>query len=198
MAPSEGTVTDRKGPTGGAARKRDLSVSTARANVVGPLLVLYLAYGALWGFGVSFEIWGLEGFAGLAVLYAVGAVALAIGVVAHELLHGLSFVLIGKQPLENVKLLGFQRETLTPYARCKVPVKARAYRWAVAMPGLVLGVGPSLIGIATGNGWVMVFGLFFLFAASGDALILWLMRGVRRDEFVEDHPERAGCYVLEG
>ena len=194
-------MADHGGPADRAANKRDLSVSMARANVVAhllvlpPMLVLYLAYGALWGFGIRFEIGGL---AGPAALYGVGALTFVVGVVAHELLHGFSFVLIGKQPLANVKLLGFQRETLTPYSHCKVPVKAGAYRWAVSMPGLVLGVAPSLFGIATGNGWVILFGLFFLFAAAGDALILWLVRGVGGDELVEDHPRRAGCYVIEG
>ena len=135
-------MADHGGPADRAAnKKRDLSVSMARANVVGPLLVLapmsvlYLAYGALWGFGVRFEIGGLAGLPGLAALYAVGALALVVGVVAHELLHGFSFVLVGKQPPANVKLLGFQRETLTPYSHCKVPIEAGAYRWAVAMPG---------------------------------------------------------------
>ena len=77
-------------------------------------------------------------------------------------------------------------------------MRARVYRWAVAMPGLVLGLFPSLVGIATGNGWVLLFGLFFFFAAAGDALILWLLRGVGGNELVEDHPERAVCYVIEG
>ena len=180
--------------------KGDLSVSMGRANVVGPLLVLppmaalALAYVLIWGVGIVLEV----SFGKLAVVYGVGAVVLVAGVVAHELLHGFSFVLIGRQPLANVKLLGFQKETFTPYSQCKVPVRARAYRWAVAMPGLVLGIFPSLVGIATGNGWVLLFGLFFLFAAAGDALILWLLRGVGGDELVEDHPEKAGCYVLEG
>ena len=34
-------------------------------------------------------------------------------------------------------------------------------------------------------------------AAGGDWLVLWLLRGVSPGAFVEDHPTRAGCYVLE-
>lgn len=191
---------DHQRTTSQTTGKKDLSVSMARANVVGPLLILppllalSLAYVLIWGMDVVVDasLWELAAF------YAVALVILIVGVVAHELLHGFSFVLIGKQPLENVKLLGFQWKTLTPYSSCRVPVRARVYRWAVAMPGLVLGLAPSLLGIITGNGWVMLFGLFFLFAAAGDALILWLIRGVGSDELVEDHPERAGCYVLAG
>ncbi len=193
QAASQANNTSRK-------NKRDLSVSMARANFVGPLLILppfltlALAYILLWGVDVVVE----ASFWELAAFYAVALVVLIVGVVAHELLHSFSFVLIGKQPLENVKLLGFQWKTLTPYSSCRVPVRAWAYRWVVAIPGLVLGVAPSLAGIITGNGWVMLYGLFFFFAAAGDALILWLLRGIGGDELVEDHPERAGCYVLEG
>ena len=65
------------------------------------------------------------------------------------------------------------------------------------MPGLVVGLLPSLVGIATGNGWIMLFGLFFTFAAGGDLLVLWLIRKVDAKVLVEDHPTNAGCYVYE-
>jgi len=62
----------------------------------------------------------------------------------------------------------------------------------------VLGLLPSLVGIVTGNAPIMLFGLFFTFAAGGDALVLWLIRKVDPNALVEDHPTNAGCYVLEG
>ncbi len=40
------------------------------------------------------------------------------------------------------------------------------------------------------------FGLVFTWVASGDAMILWMIRGVSPDTVVEDHPERAGCWVV--
>jgi hypothetical protein len=43
----------------------------------------------------------------------------------------------------------------------------------------------------------MAFGLLFTFAAGGDALVLWLLRGVAPHRLVEDHPTRAGCFVWE-
>lgn len=64
------------------------------------------------------------------------------------------------------------------------------------MPLLLLGVLPSLLAIVGGQGGMMAFGLFFTFAAGGDMLILWLLRDVPGDALVEDHPVRAGCYVL--
>jgi hypothetical protein len=35
-----------------------------------------------------------------------------------------------------------------------------------------------------------------LVAASGDAIIIWLVRDVPRDHLVVDHPDRAGCLVV--
>ena len=44
---------------------------------------------------------------------------------------------------------------------------------------------------------IMIFGLLFTLASGGDLLILWLIRKVKPGEFVQDHPTRAGCYVIE-
>jgi hypothetical protein len=64
------------------------------------------------------------------------------------------------------------------------------------MPGLLLGIAPSIAGVISGSAVLAAFGLLFTIAAGGDFLILWLLRGVHAGALVEDHPERAGCYVL--
>jgi hypothetical protein len=38
--------------------------------------------------------------------------------------------------------------------------------------------------------------LIFTLAAGGDALILWLLRGVPAGRLVRDHPSKPGCLVL--
>lgn len=180
----------------GSFERRDLSVSMGKANLyvllttLPPTVVLAAVYVWLWG------IEGPDGFTDLVIVYGVGIALVAFGVVAHEAIHGLSWAYFGGKPLSAIKF-GFQLKTLTPYAHCKEPMRARAYRIGGAMPGLVMGIPPSLAGIATGSGWIMFFGLFFTFAAGGDALVLWLIRNVDAEAFVEDHPTNAGCYVYE-
>lgn len=174
--------------------KRDLSVSMVQANVYAlvflvPVALLALVYLLIWGdiyFSVLFGPWPVF----------VCVVVFVVGIVAHELLHGLSWVYLGRKNWSAVEF-GFQWKALAPYAHLKESVEVRAYRWAVAMPGLMLGILPSLVGLATGIGLVMVFGLVFTLAAAGDALILWIIRGVETGKQVEDHPSRAGCYVIE-
>lgn len=118
----------------------------------------------------------------------------AAGIVVHELLHGLAWMLGGQLPFSKMKF-GFQVKTFTPYAHCTVPIPKSAYVFGTLIPLIVLGVMPFLVSLVNGNGWVLLFGVLFTFAASGDLLIVWLIRSAPFDALVEDHPENAGCYV---
>lgn len=121
---------------------------------------------------------------------------LVLGSILHELIHGFSWAYFGHKPLNAIKF-GFQWKTLTPYAHCHEPMEVQAYRLGGIMPLLVLGLLPSLIGIGSGNGWLMFFGFLFTMAAGGDLLVLWLIRDVKPGQIVEDHPTQAGCYLIE-
>jgi hypothetical protein len=179
------------------ARRRDVSISMAQANLYGLLLLipagalLVLPYLALWGGAAFGDAWQTVADN---LLPALGC--FAAGIVAHEGIHGLSWMIFGRKPRRAIRY-GFKLKTLTPYAHCTEPMDARAYRLGAAMPGLLLGVGPWLAGLATGHGPTFLFGLLFTLAALGDAMILWLLRHVPPTAQVIDHPTRAGCYVIE-
>jgi len=176
--------------------KRDLSVSMAKANLYGlmvlPLVVLQsILYLGVWGSERFFD--GLAIMFGKLVYFMLIFIA---GTILHELIHEVSWSYFGKKPLNAIKF-GFRLKALTPYAHCKEPLGVRAYRTGALMPGFVLGILPSGIGIITGNGWIMIFGLLFTLASGGDLLVLWLIRKVKAGELVQDHPTKAGCYVIE-
>lgn len=176
--------------------QEDRSVSMGRANVwalaVMPPLVALLLVPFFWLYGWQ-------------PLYAVTDAALqrplvpvlvfVAGVLAHEGLHALAWWWAARLPWRDIKV-GFQWKTLTPYAHARVPMPARAYRIGAATPGVVLGLVPGAVGLATGDGAWMLFGVLFTLAAGGDALILWLLRGLAPGRLVADHPTRAGCYVV--
>ena len=117
-----------------------------------------------------------------------------VGIVLHELVHGLAWMAGGQLPFAKMKF-GFQWKTLTPFAHCTVAIPKAGYVFGTLMPLLLLGVMPFLISLINGNGWLFLFGVLFTFAACGDLLIVWLLRGVSWEALVEDHPENAGCYV---
>jgi hypothetical protein len=112
----------------------------------------------------------------------------------HEGLHGLGYRLGGARPGE-VKY-GIQWARLMPYAHCEIPLTARAYRLAGALPGLVLGVLPAVVGLCSGWGALTLFGVLELGLAGGDASLLWALRRVPGDARVIDHPTEVGCRIL--
>lgn len=176
--------------------KEDLSIPLDKANVYSlgislPLAVLLtLAYLMVWETDRLRE--GLNALFGNFFIFLA---VFAVGIVLHELIHGLTWMIAGHKPLSAIKF-GFQARTFTPYAHCTEPMKVNAYRLGAAMPGILLGLLPALTGILNGNGWLFGFGILFTVAAGGDFAILWLLQDVESDKLVEDHPTQAGCYIL--
>lgn len=177
--------------------KTDLSVSMNKAAIYSlvisiPIVVLFgWLYSLRWGFD-KFML-GFDVFFGNFFLFFI---VFAVGIIVHELIHGFSWMVAGKKPFSAIKF-GFQVSSFTPYAHCKEPMNVNAYRIGAFMPGLLMGILPSLLAILTGDGWLMVFGILFTTAAGGDFFILWLIRKVSKEKLVEDHPTQAGCYILE-
>jgi len=174
---------------------REAVISPAAANVialplmVGTALAVGAAYWALWG-APALQA-GLERAFNLWLFIPV----FLVGVLVHEALHGLGWWRFGRVPWSAIRF-GFIWRALTPYAHCTAPLPVTAYRWGTALPGLLTGVLPVALGLATGAGVVLVLGAVLLTAAAGDALVLWVIRGVPGQARVLDHPSKVGCYVL--
>ncbi len=115
--------------------------------------------------------------------------ALIISISTHELLHGIGYNLGGA----NWSQIKFGVHGITPYAHCTVPLDVSDYRLAVALPGLMLGLMPAVYGLLIGSFPILIYGVFMTSAASGDALILWLLRDAPPEAKVLDHPSKIGC-----
>jgi hypothetical protein len=50
--------------------------------------------------------------------------------------------------------------------------------------------------LAKGNALLMVYGIFFSIAAGGDIQSVWLLRKLKRNQLIYDHPEEIG-FILE-
>lgn len=179
-------------------KSNNYTLSFAAANayalaLIIPIVVMFLVpYG--WVYGTATLGTDLFHFFETPILFLV---AVVIGTLAHEAIHALCWSWLDEIPWSKIHF-GFKWKLLTPYVHCPEPVEVSNYRWGVAMPGIVLGVVPYLASLALQNGWLLGFGLFFTLAASGDILILWLLRGVRNGIKVQDHPELVGCKVMSG
>jgi hypothetical protein len=175
--------------------KRDLSISMLRANVLALFIMIPVA---ILQFSL-FALWNGDGEASVTLNLLnmlIFALIVAASIVAHEFIHGLAWVVFGKKPFSAVQF-GVQWKVLTPFAHLKEPIEVHGYRVGGFMPGFILGILPFLLSLILGNGGLLWFGVLQTAAASGDWLILWLLRKVKSGTMVEDHPSRAGCYVYD-
>jgi hypothetical protein len=177
------------------AAQDDRSVSMLAANLLvllsaGPVVAaLALAYAARWGTASLLQgVWGL-------LEPRVLLLAVLPGVLAHELIHAATWAVFARRPLSAIRL-GIRWQSVSPYAHPRDPMPVEAYRAGAIMPAIVLGLGPALAAIALGAPRLMAWGLFFVLAAGGDLVVLWLIRRVPAGRHVRDHPTRAGCQVL--
>jgi len=77
--------------------------------------------------------------------------AILAGIVAHELLHALTWALASALRHDHLRF-GVNWRYLMPFAHPTAPLTARAYALGSAAPGLVLGVVPGVVGLAAGAG----------------------------------------------
>ena len=118
-----------------------------------------------------------------------------LSIVVHELLHAVGYVWVGGVPRTAVKF-GFSWRGLAPYAHCHEPMTARAYRTAVMLPGLILGLLPAVLGLIIGSFGLTIFGAIMVMAAGGDLAVLLAIRDVPPTAIVRDHPTKVGCEVV--
>jgi hypothetical protein len=166
------------------------------ANVISlglfiPIIFIPSAF-FIWIWDIELLINGFGIFVSRPLIFLAGFFGL---IILHELIHGLTWQWISGINRDEIEY-GFKWKILTPYAHVKIPIELQSYRWGAAMPGILLGLLPTILGLALGNGLIFLIGLIMTAAAGGDILILFLLRNDSSPAFVEDHTDNAGCYVL--
>lgn len=122
-------------------------------------------------------------------------IVVACSAVIHELLHGFGWNIFARVPWQSIsfrpswRVMGF-------VAHVNVPVPTPAYRASAALPALVLGVLPIVLGFVTGFGLLVLWGLFFLLECFGDMAVLLAMHKVPSRAWVLDHPNKLGCRIV--
>ena len=172
--------------------KRDISIPMNEAASKSLLIAIPIAILQAIPF---FLIYGFPAIPAKVNIIVYGFLLL-FGILVHELIHMFAWALFAKKSLEAFKL-GFQWQSLTPYAHCKEPMDIQPYRIGSFAPGLLLGILPWLVSLFTGDILLFFFGFLYTTAAGGDFLILWIIRHIKPNTLVEDHPTNAGCYIIE-
>jgi hypothetical protein len=151
------------------------------------LIVFLLPFLLIWDFE-SLKI-GYKAFLKSILFILVG------GIIIHELLHGLTWAVFVKGGFRQLKF-GINWRYLAPYAHFKKPLKVKIYLAGALMPLLILGIIPAVGGIISGNGFFLLFGIFFTWAAAGDILASIRLFQLPMNVLVQDHPEKLGFIIF--
>jgi hypothetical protein len=140
--------------------------------------------------------WGITfGFNG--PNYLLGFIAFVVLIVAHEAVHALGWIVFAGVPVQKIRF-GIAWKTLSPYAHSMVAMPAGGYRIGVILPLIITGIIPVIIGTLTNTGWLTMSGAILVSGAVGDLMVLRVIRTIPGDAMVIDHPQNAGCYVIDG
>jgi hypothetical protein len=116
---------------------------------------------------------------------------LIIGIILHELLHGIVFSIYAKKGYKSVKF-GVLWKVLTPYCHCKEPLKVREFIIAALTPTVALGLVPSVISMFIGNIELLLFGILFFAAGAGDLMLVSSILREKESALIYDLPDEIG------
>jgi hypothetical protein len=175
--------------------RRDFTLSWGQAYLfalaLGGLegLLLSAASRRFWGATWSRDALGVSGHDWIFWL------AFLIGIFGHELLHGVGFLLGGVPP----KRIRFGIKAIPPAVYCTTDARmeARHYRIAGLLPGVLLGILPTLFGLFTRSSAILTWGFLMVVSCGGDLAALWEMRSIPSSVLVEDSPDGVGCRLAE-
>ena len=122
-------------------------------------------------------------------------IASLIGIVLHELIHGISFALFAKRGIRSIRF-GIMKQYLTPYCHCTEPLQIRHYLFGALAPAVILGLIPAVAGLVIGKYPLTFWGIVFLVASIGDFMIVRLLWEEKPTDYAQDHPSEAGCLVF--
>ncbi|MDR1015276.1 MAG: DUF3267 domain-containing protein [Coriobacteriales bacterium] len=180
--------------------KDKVTINMLWANVLSVLVLIssavvfgslyYLVWRAKVDFSATFEVLSNNPL----LVFLVMCLCLIIGMVAHELIHGIVWAMFAKNGFKSIRF-GVVWKMLTPYCHCSEPLAVKQYALGGIMPTILLGIIPALLAIAIGSVGLLAFGVFFITAGSGDLLVIYALRHERGDALVEDHPSEVGYFV---
>lgn len=174
--------------------RTELTMSAVKANILA--LVLSVPF-LIVGFVLYFLIGRTGGdFYWNSLVFLVVILAL---VPVHELIHGLTWSFYAPNGWKDIDF-GFMAQYLTPYCTCKSPLAKVPYIIGTLMPGIILGILPTVYAIFSGSFMALMIGLIMIISAGGDmAIVMNILRhkSAYRELHVFDHPTEVGCCIFE-
>ena len=176
---------------------RKVTVDIVKANIFALVIMLVAALVLIVPF---VYIWGVRnssiGMFGDTRQLGVAILVFVIGIVVHELIHGITWSFFAPQGWKSISF-GVIWKMLTPYCHCDDPMRIPGYMLGAIMPCIVLGIIPSIVALCIGNFPLLAWGIVFIAAAAGDLWMTWLLTKENPRSMVFDHPTEAGFYIID-
>lgn len=113
------------------------------------------------------------------------------GIVVHECLHGIGFLLSREVSFSDIRF-GFVPKKLVFYCCCPKPIAVSRYRFAVLLPGLILGLVPFCLSLRGHSLFWYLWSFFMIAGSFGDVYILWTLRKYDRQTLISDSVDSIG------
>ncbi len=165
-----------------------LTISTLKANVMALIICLPLL---VVGCFLFFRFNRIAPITDIPIWTFVAAL---IGIVIHELIHGLVWAYFSKDKFKSIGF-GVEWKYLTPYCTCNECLPYKAYALGVIMPTIILGFIPYIISVVIGSYHLLFFSLLLITGGGGDMYVLFLIKKYKNAILV-DHPYLIGCVAF--
>lgn len=167
-----------------------ITMSALRANIMAMVITVPIVIVCLIVY-MMIRI-GSQGVVEIPGLFLV---LLFVGIVIHELIHGLTWAFYSKKKWKAIRF-GVIWKYVSPYCTCDECLSYKAYLLGGIMPTIVLGIIPYVISLFTGNFLLFMFAICLIMGGGGDIYIMLLIRKYKNAIFI-DHPNLIGCVVFE-
>ena len=187
--------------------RKKMAMSLSKANMVSILLILPAAFFIYFTpyYVLTFNESSIPDFKNSLsdIAFEFGSFGLSLfilaitilGVVIHELIHGFCWGIYAKNGFRSIKF-GVFWKMMAPYCHCKEPLQVKQYMIGALMPGVILGLIPTIYAVFNDNFGIFLLGVFFTMAAGGDIIMVYLLRNEKMNSLVQDHSSEMGCYVF--
>jgi hypothetical protein len=157
-------------------------------SIIGVIVLFYLPFAFYWGFSYT-----LNGFWYMVKVLIFWIVPI---ILIHEGLHGLLWALALKGDFRQIRF-GFNKQMLTPYTHCKVPLPKRSYFIGGLAPLVIMGLIPALLSFIFGNPYYFTLSLVCIWTSSGDIISCFYLLKIPNTYNIQDHPDKLGFILVE-
>ena len=161
--------------------------------LLGSIVLLFWTYSIIWPSQLSIayaqKVVLFLGYHLITVIFG----SLFFGVIVHELLHGLTFAYFSPNKYKDIR---FGVNALFVYCHCKAALLRNHYLLSALMPAVLLGILPIGLGLAMGNLYLFLFGIFQIFSSVFDVYIAIRLVRVPKYVLVQDYSDRVGYQLI--